>query len=146
MQRAAQNPCSKHVHLINIVLRYCKRVSTGIALKKLEPPVKLVVAADAEYKSTEDERVALRGYLVLLVGAQRSASEYPGGHCQLMDFVSRKFKTVIRSPFAVELRNQLEVAHASVYFNSFIEEHFHPGKLRTNVKQFWSVTQKFLTK
>ena len=45
----------------------------------------------------------------------------------MLDFASKKFNTVTRSSFVAELRNQLEAAHAGVYYNSFIEEHCRPG-------------------
>ena len=129
LQRAAQKPQNKHIRMINKVLRYCKRVGTGILFRRLQPPVKLVVVADAAYQSNETntECTALRGYIILLVGSQKTNSHFPGGVCQLLDFVSKKFNTVTRSSFAAELRNQLEAAHAGVYYNSFIEENCRPG-------------------
>ena len=47
LQRAASQPRNNRVHMISEVMRYCNRVSTGIVLRRLQPPVKLVVVADA---------------------------------------------------------------------------------------------------
>eukprot|EP00975_Prorocentrum_lima_P025687 5402205-Prorocentrum_lima.AAC.1 len=65
----------------------------------------MVVVADAAYKSNENLTgcLALRAYLVLLVGSQTSTSRYPCGHCYVLDFVSKRskrFTTVSRSLFA----------------------------------------------
>ena len=51
LQRAAQKPLNRHVKLINRVLRYCRRVPSGILFQKLKPPASLVVVADAAYKA-----------------------------------------------------------------------------------------------
>ena len=84
----------------------------------------MVVAADSAYKSTEDDSgcLALKGYLIMLVGSDYTASQFPGGKCCILEWVSRKFNTVTRSSFAAELRNQLEAAHASVYFAAAMQE------------------------
>eukprot|EP00975_Prorocentrum_lima_P040551 8514432-Prorocentrum_lima.AAC.1 len=51
--------------------------------------------------------LALRGYLVVVVGSQPTRPLHPGGHCYVLDFVSKKFNMVARSSFAAELRHQL---------------------------------------
>eukprot|EP00975_Prorocentrum_lima_P045566 9538060-Prorocentrum_lima.AAC.1 len=63
--------------------------------KKLVAPVRVVVIAGAAYKSNEDKTdcLALRGYLVDVVGSQPSRSLHPGGYCYVLDFVSQKFNT-----------------------------------------------------
>ena len=40
----------------------------------------------------------------------------------MLDWVSRKFATVTRSSYAAELRNQLEAAHAGIYYPAALEE------------------------
>eukprot|EP00975_Prorocentrum_lima_P028445 5977698-Prorocentrum_lima.AAC.1 len=52
LQRHAHKPQSKHLQVINRVLRL--RVSTGIFYKKLVAPVRIVVVADVAYKSSGD--------------------------------------------------------------------------------------------
>eukprot|EP00975_Prorocentrum_lima_P002463 541706-Prorocentrum_lima.AAC.1 len=54
MQRQAHKPKNKHLKCINRVLRYCKRVKTGMYFKKCVDPVRVVVIADAAYTSDED--------------------------------------------------------------------------------------------
>ena len=40
----------------------------------------------------------------------------------MLEWASRKFNTVTRSSFAAELRDQLEAAHAAVYFAAALQE------------------------
>ena len=105
LQRAAQKPLNRHVKLINRVLRYCRRVPSGILFQKLKPPASLVVVADAAYKANpgSQECLALRGYITMLVGSYTTDSMSPGGKCNVLDYVSKKFSTVTRSSFAAEL-------------------------------------------
>eukprot|EP00975_Prorocentrum_lima_P051831 10853978-Prorocentrum_lima.AAC.1 len=55
MQRRAHKPKNKHLKFINRVLRYCKRVKAGMYFKKVVSLVRVVVVADAAYKSNEDK-------------------------------------------------------------------------------------------
>ena len=128
LQRTSHAPRHKHIHRLNRLLRYCKRVSTGMLFKRLKPPMRMVVVAGVAYRSTDGgtDGLALRGYLILVVGAQDSKSLYTCGHCWVLDFVSKKFSTDNRSSFAAELRNQLEAAQAGMLCNSFIEENSNP--------------------
>ena len=124
LQRAAQKPLIRHVRLINRVLRYVRRVPSGILFQKLEHPVRLVVVADDAYKAKAEaqECLALRGYIILLVGSNKTTSQYPGGTCNVLDYVSKKFQQVTRSSFAAELRNQVEAAQVGAFFSAFMEE------------------------
>eukprot|EP00975_Prorocentrum_lima_P051740 10836592-Prorocentrum_lima.AAC.1 len=65
MKRHAHQPKNKHLKFINRVLRYSKRVKTGMHFKKFVAPVRVVVVADAAYRSNEDKTdcLALRGHL-----------------------------------------------------------------------------------
>eukprot|EP00975_Prorocentrum_lima_P034834 7319296-Prorocentrum_lima.AAC.1 len=82
--------------------------------KKCVAPVRAVVVVDAAYRSNEDKKdcLALPRYLVAVVGSQQSRSLHAGGHCYVLDVVSKKFNTVARSSFAAEPRNQLEAAQS----------------------------------
>ena len=60
------------------------------------------MVADAAYKAKPDaqECLALRGYIILLVGSNETSSVYHGGVCITLDYVSRKFQQGTRSSFA----------------------------------------------
>ena len=58
----------------------------------------------------------------MLIGSDSTASHFPGGKGCVLEWVSRKFNTVTRSSFAAELRNQLEAAHAAIYFAAALQE------------------------
>ena len=49
--------------------------------QRLEPPARLLVVADAAYKAKPDaqECLALRGYIIMLVGSNKTDSRFPGG-------------------------------------------------------------------
>ncbi len=128
LQRNTHDPRIRHLRQINRVLAYCKRVSTGIRFKKLQPPLRLVCVAYAAYQANQDltECIALKGFLILLVGSDATDSKFPGGHCVCFDYISRKFATITRSSFAAELRNALEAIQAAVYYNTFIKENQSP--------------------
>ena len=102
LQRAAQKPLIRHVRLINRVLRYVRRVPSGMLFQRLVPPARLVVVADVAYKAKPDaqECLALRGYIIMLVGSNKTASHYPGGTCNVLDYASKTFQQVTRSSFA----------------------------------------------
>ena len=129
LQRAAQKPLIRHVRLLNRVLRYVRRVPSGILFQRLEPPVRLVVVADAAYKAKPDaqECLALRGYIIMLVGSNATTSQYPGGVCNVLDYVSKKFQQVARSSFVAELRNQVEAAQVGSFFSAFMQENLMPN-------------------
>ena len=125
LQRGAHKPTRQHLQQANKVLRHLKnQPKVGIMYRKLQGPLRMVVAADSAYKSTEDEAgcLALKGYLIMLVGSDKTSSQFPGGKCCVLEWVSRKFATVTRSSFAAELRNQLEAAQASIYFAAALQE------------------------
>ena len=105
LQRNTHDPRIRHLRQINRVLAYCKRVSTGIRFKKLQLPLRLVCVADAAYQANQDltECIALKGFLILLVGSDATDSKFPGGHCVCFDYISRKFATITRISFAAEL-------------------------------------------
>ena len=107
LQRAAQKPLIRHVRLINRVLRYVRRVPSGMLFQRLVPPARLVVVADAAYKAKPNaqECLALRGYIIMLVGSNKTDSQCPGGVCNVLDYISKKFQQVTRSSFAADLRN-----------------------------------------
>jgi len=128
LQRIAKKPNNEHIRMANKVLRYCRRVKTGLYFKKLTSPVRMVIVADSAYQANNDltECLALRGYLIMIVGGQPSRSKFPGGHGYVLEWVSKTFNTITRSSFCAELRNQLEAAQSGVHFSTFMAENKTP--------------------
>jgi len=120
LQRIAKKPNNGHIRMANKVLRYCRRVKTGLHFKKLMSPVRMVIVADSAYQANNDltECLALQGYLIMIVGGQPSRSKFPGGHGYVLEWVSKKFNTITRSSFYAELRNQLEAAQSGIHFST----------------------------
>eukprot|EP00975_Prorocentrum_lima_P049365 10327539-Prorocentrum_lima.AAC.1 len=54
LQRHAHKPQNKHLKVISRVLRFCKRVNTGMFYRKLFAPISMVVVVVAAHKSNED--------------------------------------------------------------------------------------------
>ena len=137
LQREAHKPTITLVKLANKILRYARRVKSGIVYRKLVPPLRLVTVADSAYKANDDltDCIALRGYIILVVGqssaknrklndGSSTAGHSPGGPCFVLDWVSKKFNVITRSSFCAELRNQIEAAQTSVHLASALEENF----------------------
>ena len=59
-------------------------------------------------------------------GSNKTDSLYPGGVCNVLDYVSKKFQQVTRSSFAAELRNQVEAAQVGAFFSAFMQENLIP--------------------
>ena len=75
----------------NKILRYLQaHPNVGILYQKLQGPLRMVVVADSAYKTTDDEVgcLALKGYLIMLVGSNETESVFPGGKCCVMEWVS----------------------------------------------------------
>ena len=102
LQRGAHKPTRQHLAQANKILKHLKANPTiGVFYRKLRGPLRMVVVADSAYKSAEDEAgcLALKGYLILLVGSDQTASHFPGGNCVVLEWVPRKFSTVALSSF-----------------------------------------------
>ena len=114
LQRLARKAKLRHIHVINAVLKYCKRVSTGIKFVKLPGKPHILIVADSAYQANEskDDCVACRGYFIFLAH-QISATEYV---VQLLDFLSKKLQVISRSAFAAEMRNALEAAQDGINY------------------------------
>eukprot|EP00975_Prorocentrum_lima_P052122 10917130-Prorocentrum_lima.AAC.1 len=54
LQRHAHKRHNRYLKIINCVLRNSKRVKTGMFYKKLVAPFRMVVVADAAYRSNEE--------------------------------------------------------------------------------------------
>ena len=128
LQRNAHKPNIGHIQKANMLLRYVRRVNAGILIQKLPPPLRMVTIADSAHKADDQltECIALRGYIILVVGTPKDKhshnGQFPGGPCTVLDWVSKKFNTVTRPSFCAELRNQLEAAQSSVFLSSSLEE------------------------
>ena len=133
LQRVAHVPTIAHVKMSNNILRYVRRVKCGLRFTRLTPPLKMVTAADSAYKADDSltDCIALRGYIVLIVGQPETkntgnSGHFPGGPCAVMEWVSKKFNVITRSSFCAELRNQLEAAQSSILLAAFLEENSTP--------------------
>ena len=127
LQRVAHKPTIGHAKRANKILRYVRRVKSGLRYRRLTPPLMMVTAADSAYQANTEltECLALRGYITLVVGQAAQGDQqghFPGGPCTVLEWTSKKFTVITRSSFCAELRNQLEAAQSSILLASFLEE------------------------
>ena len=83
------NPRDSILAHANTTLRRLKgNPKIGIFYRKLQGPLRMVVAADSAYKSTEFEAgcLAFKGYLIMLVGSDKTSSYFPGGSCCVLEW------------------------------------------------------------
>jgi len=150
LQRLARKPKQRHLRMINKVLQYCKRVSTGIKYTKLHHKPRLLIIADSAYQATEGEPdcIALRGYFIFLAcNTDKTDTSFPGGNLQLIDFAARKLHVISRSAFAAELRNTLEALqegiNVAILFHEIYRGPFTPEQctaVRDHAQHFLSIT------
>jgi hypothetical protein len=115
LQRRASNPRISDCKKLNLIVRYSKRHKVGIWYEKLIGPVRLVCWSDAAFKAIPEEGsgLALRGCCVLLTTDQPGKPTSPDGRCQLLEYLCKRQRRVVRSTFSAELNaliDALEIA------------------------------------
>ena len=115
LQRRASNPRITDCKRLNLIVRYAKRHKVGIWYEKLDGPVRLVCWSDAAFKAIPDEGsgLALRGCCVMLTTDQPGKPTSPDGRCQLIEYLCKRQRRVVRSTFSAELNaliDALEIA------------------------------------
>ena len=98
------------------MLRWIKRKPFCIRYARLLPPVCLCVVADSAYRADDEDCLALRAAILLLIEARQGI---PGGSMHVLDFYSRKQPRVTRSTFGAELTNQLEASELGMLHRGF---------------------------
>jgi hypothetical protein len=115
LQRRASTPRIIDCKRLNLVVRYAKRHKIGIWYERLTGPVRLVCWSDAAFKAMPDEGsgLALRGCCVVLTSEMSKSPTSPDGRCQLIEYLCKRQKRVVRSTFSAELNaliDALEIA------------------------------------
>ena len=111
--------------MANRVLRFCKRVPTGINYKKLPHKPRIMIVADSAYQANDSltDCIALRGWFIFLMSDDHSNySSFPGGCLQLYDVTAKKIQVVARSAFSAELRNCYDAVQEGINFAILLHE------------------------
>ena len=103
-QRCGGKPLIRDVHGINIHLKWIKRMPCKTKYSKLIPPVCLCCIADSAYRADDEDCLALRACIVVLIEIR---NDFPKGRMHVLDFYSRKQTRVNRGTFGAELNNAL---------------------------------------
>ena len=95
---------------LNVVLRFLKRQKVGIMYGKVEAPYRLSGYTDAAFKAQEDESsgLAIRGLAVVLTTQSEKIPTSPSGKVNLVEYLVRRIRRVVRSTFAAELNSLLD--------------------------------------
>ena len=110
LQRRGANPRVKDCYRLNMVLRYLKRHKVGLLFRKMDGELKLVGFTDAAFRAQVEESsgLALRGLAVVLTPECGDQLINSHGEVQVIDYVVRKLRRVVRSTFAGELNALLD--------------------------------------
>ena len=106
-QRHSQKVKIQDMKGLNTLLRWIKRKPFRITYGKLGTPVGLCVIADSAYRADDDDCLALRAAILVMIEVRGGI---PSGHVHVIDYCSRKQPRVTRSTFGAELTNQLEAS------------------------------------
>ena len=110
LQRRGAGPRVVDLKRLNVVLRYLKRHQVGIFYGKVPEPYRLTGYTDAAFKAQEDEGsgLAIRGLAVVLT--TQSIEKPTSATCQvnLVEYLVRRIRCVVRSTFAAELNSLLD--------------------------------------
>ena len=106
LQRHMKAPQHGHAIRLNRVVKWVKKRRAGHVYRHIQPPVRLVIVSDAAFRKEDDDGLAVKGVLVMLIsGAQEGAL---GGDFPLIESLSAKQRRVVRSTFAAELNALLD--------------------------------------
>ena len=116
LQRRGSAPRAVDCRRINLVCRYLKRHRVGIFYGKVPEPWRLVGFSDSAFKAQDDEAagLALRGLAVVLTTDSATQPTSPSGDVNLLDFLTRRLRRVVRSTFAAELNALLDAIESMI--------------------------------
>ena len=111
LQRRAHAPRVLDANRCNLVVRYLRRHPCGLRAVKISHPMRLVGFTDVAFKALVDEPsgLALRG--LAAVQMADDVLEFPqskSGRANLLDYVTRKQRRVVRSTFSAELNGLVD--------------------------------------
>ena len=126
LQRRGHAPRLVDCRRLNVLVRYLKKAPVGIFHRKVAEPRRLIAFSDSAFKAQEEESsgLALRGIAVLLTTADCISPTSKDGACQLIDYLTRKLKRVVRSTFAAE-------------YNALLDSIEHLLLLQLTLHQLW---------
>ena len=104
LQRHNHCPTVAECRRLNLVLRYIRKVQSGVLFRHIRHPLKLVGMSDAAFKAQPDEGsgLALRGLITLLMDEDKEGPSSKSGTVHLLDWLTRRIRRVVRSTFSAE--------------------------------------------
>ena len=110
LQRRCAAPRAMDIRRLNLVLRYLRRHRITIWYGTVPPPYRLVGFSDAAFRAQDEESsgLALRGLAVVLTTDSDVAPTSPTESVNLLDYLVRRIRRVVRSTFSAELNALLD--------------------------------------
>ena len=102
LQRRNHNPRVVDCKRLNLVLRWARRHPIGIWFPRLCKPLRIVGVSDSAFRAQPEDSsgLALRGAAIVLNTKNDRSPTSPDGKCNVLEFVCKKHKRVIRSTYA----------------------------------------------
>ena len=122
LQRHLKEPTIQHLRDLNRLVQWVKTHPQSLCFKALVPPLRLVAVSDSSFSAGDTQGLVMRGYILLLAGAEADSTTAPGGRCQVLDWYARKQPHVCRSTFAAELHAALDATGQAVLVQSALTE------------------------
>ena len=119
LQRNQREPSFRDVKDVNKLTRWVQRQSSVTRFERMTPPLAIAVLSDAAYRADDDDCLALRAAVAVLIEVRDGV---PGGKMHLLDFYSRKQTRVNRSTFSAELNALLEAVDLGIVLCCFVSE------------------------
>jgi hypothetical protein len=101
LQRASKQATVEHYIRLNKVVKWVKKVPSGIWYKKLTGKTKILVISDSAFKREDATGLAMRGAIIAIASKE---DHHPGGLLHIIEFYARKQRRVTRSTYAAELQ------------------------------------------
>ena len=116
LQRRGASPRAVDCRRLNLVCRYLCRHRAGIWYGRVPEPWRLVGFTDSAFRAQDDEAsgLALRGLAVVLTTDSSLKPTSPTGDVNLIDFLTRHLRRVVRSTFVAELNALLDAIESLI--------------------------------
>ena len=110
LQRRGHKPRAVDLRRLNLVVKYLKRHRVSLFYGKVKKPWRITGFSDAAFKAQNEDSsgLCIRGLAVLLTTDDSESAASPDGNVNLVEFLVRRLKRVVRSTYSAELNALLD--------------------------------------
>ncbi len=138
LQRRTQAPRAIDCRRINTLLRWLRRNSSGIWFRKLVGLLRIVGVSDAAFRAQPEDAsgLALRGCVILLNTDSSTSPSSPDGLCNVLEYVCRRIRRVVRSTYSGELNSGIDTTELALLIQmAFFQIWYNPDATATQMAQ-----------